>query len=83
MGTLTAPGAWSGRPDLACRAADPELFFDDGRGGSPLTEAARNICRSCPGYEDCRLYAITQPPHLLYGVWGATTQAERLARAAA
>lgn len=78
--TSAVPGAWYDRLDLACRQADvnPDVFFPEI--GGP-TGDAKAICNRCPALLPCRLYALSQPPHYLYGVWGATSQRDRLATA--
>ncbi len=59
-------------PDLsraACRDADPELFFTDGR-----TEQAKSVCVGCPDADPCLAYALRTRAA---GVWGGTDEAER------
>jgi WhiB family redox-sensing transcriptional regulator len=61
----------------ACATADPRLFFpehgDVGRAANG--RAAIEVCNLCPFVNECREYAV--PITDLYGVWGATTPADR------
>ena len=64
----------------ACRGEDLALFFpDSGHGALAKTNQAKRICASCLLLRTCREWALDQPPHLLHGVWGGTTHAQRLA----
>lgn len=57
--------------DAACRAYDPELFFDLGGGPSLRRAAALEVCRDCPVVMQCRAHAAAlrcEGP--LWGVWG-------------
>jgi len=59
-------------PDLsraACRDADPELFFTDGR-----AQQAKRVCAGCPDADPCLGYALWTRAA---GVWGGTDEAER------
>jgi WhiB family redox-sensing transcriptional regulator len=58
--------------DALCAEVDPEIFFPD-RGGSSKT--AKAICRTCPVAVECLEYALETDQG--YGVWGATTEADR------
>lgn len=65
----------------ACRGEDTNLFFpDNGPGAMEAIAKARAICRRCPLQPVCEEWALAQPPHLLHGVWGGLSHAERLAR---
>jgi WhiB family redox-sensing transcriptional regulator len=61
-------------PDLrrgACLVVDPDLFFN------PNTEhAAKQVCLRCPVRGACLDYALGCGEK--HGVWGGTTEAERL-----
>lgn len=57
--------------DPPCTAA-PDVFFPRG----PLDEAlAKRVCARCAVQAACAAFALTEPH--LYGIWGATTEAER------
>lgn len=62
----------------ACREEDPDLFFPDSENeGRTIFEAVRQakaICHACPVVDLCLEYALKNDP---YGVWGATTEADR------
>lgn len=64
-------------PAAACRSPDinPGLFFPER--GEP-TAPAKKICAGCPNRIDCREWALSVPPRLLAGVWGGTSQRERV-----
>ncbi len=62
----------------ACRSEDPELFFPITASG-PSTqqiEAAKAVCQRCGVQRECLHYALDS--HQSYGVWGGTSEAERL-----
>lgn len=60
----------------ACRGMDRELFFP-GPGREP-TEALA-VCARCPVTEPCLRDAMTAGrPYEVHGVWGGTTQKERM-----
>lgn len=68
----------------ACRQVDPSLFFGpegEGRAQRRFREsAAKAVCAYCPVRVACRSFAsATGEP---YGIWGGTTESERLRRAA-
>jgi WhiB family transcriptional regulator, redox-sensing transcriptional regulator len=68
----------------ACRQVDPSLFFGpegEGRAQRRFREsAAKAVCACCPVRLACRSFALaTGEP---YGIWGGTTETERLRRAA-
>ncbi len=74
--------AWQKRG--ACRQVDPSLFFGpegEGRAQRRFREsAAKAVCACCPVRIPCRSFALaTGEP---YGIWGGTTEAERLRRPA-
>ena len=61
----------------ACREADPDLFFPENTKDRTMFEAiskAKSICYQCPVVDLCLEYALRSDP---YGVWGATTEADR------
>lgn len=74
---MTARANW--RDDVACRDADPELFFPIGTTGSALRQIgeAKRICRVCPAQTQCLAWALENG--VTDGVWGGTTQDERRA----
>ncbi|MCZ7434791.1 WhiB family transcriptional regulator [Micromonospora sp. WMMC241] len=62
--------------DPACRGQNTDLFFSD----KPTDiDAAKAICGDCPLRIRCRRWAIDQPTDKVYGVWGATSHADRKA----
>lgn len=69
-GLMTERLGW--QDHALCRGQDPETWFPP-QGGDVIT--AKAICNSCPVMETCRAYAIDN--HESYGVWGATSVAER------
>jgi WhiB family transcriptional regulator, redox-sensing transcriptional regulator len=76
----TGPGSehWSAR--AACRDADPELFFPVGHSAIAELQAAiaLQICAICPVRRRCLRWALDHDE--ISGVWGGTTEAERIAR---
>ncbi|HYO86506.1 MAG TPA: WhiB family transcriptional regulator [Dermatophilaceae bacterium] len=70
---------WEWQLSGACRALSPELFFHpEGERGAARRRrdaAAKAVCASCPVMVECRAHALAvREP---YGVWGATTEADR------
>ena len=65
--------------DIACRDADPDLFFPIGTTGAALRqmEEAKRICRGCPAQAPCLAWALDHG--VTDGVWGATTEGQRRA----
>jgi WhiB family redox-sensing transcriptional regulator len=65
------------REHVACRDADPDLFFPIGRTGPALhqIEEAKRICRICPAQIQCLAWALENG--VTDGVWGGTTEDER------
>ena len=65
------------REDVACRDADPDLFFPISTTGAALRqmEEAKRICRGCPVQIQCLAWALASG--VTDGVWGATTPDER------
>lgn len=71
----------SWRDDAACRAADPALFFPTEReqhSHEPPWDPgpAKEVCRTCPVVEQCLAWALDHTKE--HGVWGGTTDAERV-----
>ncbi|MBC2905657.1 WhiB family transcriptional regulator [Streptomyces cupreus] len=68
---------WRGR--AACRHEDPDLFFPIGTSGPALmqTKQAKAVCRRCPVRERCLRWALDTGQAV--GVWGGTSEWERLA----
>lgn len=79
--TPTAPDPRTWWQRAACRSADPDLFFPVGADDSPATARqvteAKQVCAACPVRLRCLLWAMDTRTD--YGVWGATTGAERRA----
>jgi WhiB family transcriptional regulator, redox-sensing transcriptional regulator len=65
------------RDNVACREADPELFFPIGTTGAALRQIdeAKRICRICPAQIQCLAWALEN--RVTDGVWGGTTEDER------
>lgn len=74
MNALTAP-AWM--DDADCRHSDPEAWFPH-RTEAHLVAEARVICDTCPVQAACIDHALNFPPTMLHGIWGGTTQEERI-----
>ncbi|AEI11847.1 WhiB family transcriptional regulator [Cellulomonas gilvus] len=64
--TLSAPPACSD---------DPELFFPASSLHVAQAEAAKRVCAGCPARRDCLTFALT---HAVHGIWGGTTEADRV-----
>jgi WhiB family redox-sensing transcriptional regulator len=67
------------RHRAACRGEDPELFFPVGTGpdAKVQTALAKQVCRACPVAGACGTWAMDHGYDS--GVWGGTTEAERVA----
>jgi len=65
------------RDGVACRDADPELFFPIGTTGPAVgqAETAKRICRVCAVRIQCLAWALDNA--VTDGVWGGTTPDER------
>lgn len=74
---LPPPGASGGDPvpgeirqhGVCTTAPEPDIFFDEEN-----PEPALALCEACPVRALCLSYALE---HEQYGIWGATTPAER------
>lgn len=66
----------------ACRDYGTDLFFesDNERGElrSRREQAAKKVCAVCPVRTECLRFAESTPER--FGVWGGTTQRERVTR---
>lgn len=73
-----AGGSPSWMPQGACRGEDPELFFPITSAGPALAQvlAAKAVCFRCAVRAACLSYALATRQA---GIWGGTTQEERLA----
>ena len=62
----------------ACQGADPELFFPVAAHGPARDEIARAkaVCAPCRVRRQCLQFALATSQ--LHGVWGGTTEDERL-----
>ncbi|HZP51006.1 WhiB family transcriptional regulator [Actinocrinis sp.] len=64
----------------ACRTANPSLFFAPDHESNHQRRfretAAKAICAHCPVRAVCRAYALQTGE--LYGIWGGTTERERM-----
>lgn len=67
-------GAAAWMSDGVCAQTDPEVFFPE-KGAS--TTPAKRVCLACPVRVECRDYAVENSE--LRGVWGGTSERERLA----
>ena len=63
--------------NVACRDADPDLFFPIGTTGAALrqVEEAKRICRVCPAQIQCLDWALENG--VTDGLWGGATPEER------
>ena len=63
--------------NVACRDADPDLFFPIGTTGAALrqVEEAKRICRVCPVQVQCLDWALENG--VTDGLWGGATPEER------
>ncbi len=82
MTTMKAPGPDGGHWSIqaACRDADPDLFFPIGVSVIAELQAATalQMCAICPVRLRCLRWALDHDQ--IFGVWGGTTEADRLAR---
>jgi WhiB family transcriptional regulator, redox-sensing transcriptional regulator len=64
--------------DAACRTADPDIFFPVSAHGPGQEDIARAkaVCTRCPVCKQCLEFALAT--HQVHGVWGGTTEEERL-----
>ncbi|WP_281416869.1 WhiB family transcriptional regulator, partial [Actinocrinis puniceicyclus] len=64
----------------ACRGANPALFFAPDNENNQQRRfretAAKAVCAHCPVRTVCRAYA--EQTGELYGIWGGTTERERM-----
>jgi WhiB family transcriptional regulator, redox-sensing transcriptional regulator len=67
------------RERAACLCADPELFFPPSETGpsGPQIWQAKQICHACPVKWACLAWALRNS--VTDGIWGGSTQSERLA----
>ena len=67
------------RERAGCRGADPELFFPPSETGSSGFQIwqAKQICQACPVKGTCLAWALRNS--VTDGIWGGSTQSERLA----
>jgi len=67
----------------SCREANPSLFFAPDNESTHQRRfresAAKQVCAHCPVRAMCRAYAVQTGE--LYGIWGGTTERERLEQA--
>jgi WhiB family redox-sensing transcriptional regulator len=73
--------AWQWQESAACRGADSALFYaPEGEyafARLQREERARQLCAGCPVREECAEFALATGER--HGVWGGTTQRERVA----
>ena len=62
----------------ACRSEDPDLFFPITASGPSAQQiaAAKAVCQRCGVQNECLHYALES--HQSFGVWGGTSEEERL-----
>jgi WhiB family transcriptional regulator, redox-sensing transcriptional regulator len=61
----------------ACRGKGTDPFFEDSAtAGGGLYRTARELCALCAVREDCLAHALAFPE--LYGMWGGTSERERV-----
>jgi WhiB family redox-sensing transcriptional regulator len=62
----------------ACRSEDPELFFPITSSGPSAQQiaAAKAVCQRCGVQNECLHYALES--HQSFGVWGGTSEEERV-----
>lgn len=73
-GVSSRGGKYDWHDDAACATADPDLFFPTS--GVAVLEA-KLYCAVCPVIARCLDKALNSPD--TYGVWGGTTDRERIA----
>lgn len=73
-GYLALQPAWMAR--ASCREGDLADFFPE-RGDTTRRGAALSLCASCCVVEEC-LGTAMDMPGCGFGIWGGTTQAQRL-----
>ena len=73
------------RDQAACDGANPEIFFlgyGPGRGHGRLNKTAKaralELCARCPVTGECLTYALSMPANGDFGIWGGTTEKERV-----
>ncbi len=73
------------RDGAACVGASPEIFFlgyGPGRGHGRLSKTAKaralELCGRCPVAAECLAYALSMPATGDMGVWGGTTEKQRV-----
>lgn len=73
------------RDQAACDGANPEIFFlgyGPGRGLGRLSKTAKaramELCTGCPVTVECLAYALTMPATGDFGIWGGTTEEDRV-----
>lgn len=62
-------------PQMACRHADPELWFPNA-GDHEQSATAKNICLGCPARMPCLEYAMHHPAQP--GIWGGLSPDDRM-----
>jgi WhiB family redox-sensing transcriptional regulator len=78
MPATAAPASASWESAAACLGTDPELFFPIGPSGPALQQVAqaKAICAHCAVRCECLQFALAT--HQVHGVWGGTSEEERL-----
>lgn len=73
--------SWTWQDRAACRDQPLDLFFGpEGEKPAQRDERERRalqVCARCPVLDACQAHAVSLPE--TYGVWGGTTEADRLA----
>ena len=77
----------SWRSEAACDGANPDIFFlgygsTEGRGHASLNKTAKaramELCAGCPVTDECLTYALALPLSDDFGIWGGTTELQRV-----
>lgn len=71
--TIPAPGDWTDR--AACKGRGDEFFAHyGGVTAHAVPQRLRELCESCPVFEDCLSYALSCD---VVGIWAATSWRDR------
>lgn len=64
----------------ACRGLGPELFFvEKGDEAHLQLKKAREICATCPVFDQCLTFALSFQYKSLPGIWAGTSENQRRA----
>jgi WhiB family redox-sensing transcriptional regulator len=65
------------RDKAACKGINPNLFVPP-QGAQLMIQAAKKVCAGCPVTEECLDEALSRTAEQVHGVWGGTTQKQRI-----